>query len=70
MFWEIFSIISLPHVKNEVVLNTNWGMKFSVRTEATGEAEAFFCPCSRGKICILEVLVEELHAYRYFVSLP
>jgi hypothetical protein len=57
-------------IENEVVLNIDWGIKFSLRAEVTGKIETFFCPYSRGKIVILEVFVEGLHAYRYSVSLP
>ena len=37
----------------------NWGAQSFVRAKITEKVETFFCPCSRGKICILEVSVRD-----------
>ena len=58
-----FFVISVLQIENELVLNTNWGIQLSLTAKVAGKVETFFCPCSRGKICVLEVFVEELHAY-------
>jgi hypothetical protein len=45
------------------VLNINQGIHYSPRAKTTGERETFFCRRLHGKIYILEVFVEGIHAH-------
>jgi len=39
------------------------GIHCSLRAKVTGKHETFFCRRQHGKICVLKVFIEGIHAY-------
>jgi len=62
-FFCNFPIISVLRIENRVVLNTKSGIWFSLKAKVTAKLETLFYRRPHGKIWVLEVFVDEFHAY-------